>query len=333
MQTGPQACLSRREFVRRAAMGAMAAAAAGRIAGGVPGIAHAVVADGGGIPTLTVEHPVAGVTVAGDRLIAVGGRPGHPRIWSYSFGTGQWQLRAGGAAFPPGTDLMAVSRSGDGLIAAGLIADGESPGRSGPEPALFGSADGNQWSQVETGFEQMPGAFTTVAEMDGAILAVGARFAEPEVGEPVAPIAATSEGGPWTSIALDGLDPTRHGAVTLLARVPEGLLLATTDVTGMSLYMASGPRSSWRHVSAPRLDGGGALVAAAGVGGRAVLAGIDALDRPRFWAGASRGWREVRASAALPATARVMGLTQRAGSLVAAEAGEGASFVGEVAFG
>lgn len=328
MQTGPQACLSRREFVRRAAMGAMAAAAAGRIAGGVPGIAHAAVADGGGIPTLTVEHPVAGVTAAGDRLVAVGGRPGDARIWSCSFGTGQWQLHADGSAFPPGTGLRAVSRSGDGLIAGGWAA-----GPSGPEPALFGSPDGSRWSQVESGLEQVPGVFTAVAEMDGTILAVGARFAEPDVGEPVAPIAAASEGGPWSSITLDGLDPTPHGAVTLLAGVPEGLLLATTDVTGMSLYLSSGIRSSWRHVSVPRLEGGGAIVAAAAVGSRAVLAGIDALDRPRFWAGASRGWREVRASAALPATARVMGLTQRAGSLVAAEAGQGTSFVGEVAFG
>jgi hypothetical protein len=328
MEPSQRARISRREFVRRAAMGAVAAASAGRVGGGIARVARASVADAGGIPTLAVEQPVAGVTAQDGRLVAVGGYPGDPRVWTHSIGAAGWQLDASGSAFPSVTGLRAVSSSAQDLIAAGWAS-----GRSGYEPAIFRSPDGGRWSQVDTGLGSMPGVFTAVTETDGRVLAVGARFAEPEIGEPVAPIAAVAEGASWAPIELEGFGPTPHGAVTLLASTPDGLMLAVTDVTGVSLYRSSGIRSTWLHVGAPRLDGGGALVAAATVGDRVVLAGIDALDRSRFWLETPGGWREVRTSGPLPATARVMGLTHQASSLVAVEAGDDASFVGEVTFG
>ncbi len=327
MGSSPRACLSRREFVRRTAMGAVAAAAAGPILGWRPDLARAVVIGDGRLPTLTVDQPVAGVAAAGGSLFAVGGKEGEPRVWSLGSGAGAWHLEAGGSAFPPGVGLRAVARSGDGVVAVG-----STDGGFGPRPALFRSSDGRSWDQVEAGLGSQPGAFTAVAERDGRLLAVGCRFAEPDVGEPVATIAAVATAGdPWTTIELAGVNRVQHGAATLLASVPEGFLLAVTDVEGLFLYLAAAAQGPWRRIGLPRLEPPASLVAAGAAGTRTALAGIDALDRGRLWLGGSRGWREVQLPASLPSTARVMSLADRTGSsLVAAGEGGGSSFVEEV---
>jgi hypothetical protein len=308
-------------------MGAVAAAAAGPIVGWRPNVARAVVIGDTRLPTLVVDQPVAGVAASGGRLFAVGGHEGEPRVWSLGSGAGAWQLEAGGSAFPSGVGLRAVAASTNGVVAAG-----STDGGSGPRPALFRSADGRSWDQVEAELGSQPGAFTAVAERDGRLLAAGCRFAEPDVGEPVATIAAMAMAGdPWTMIELAGVRPVQHGAATLLASVPEGLLLSVTDIDGLFLYLAATAHGPWRRIGLPRLDPPASLVAAGAAGTRTVLAGIDALDRGRMWLGGSRGWREVQVPASLPSTARVMSLADGAGpSLVAAGEGGGSSFVEEV---
>lgn len=331
MEHQARASVSRREFVRRAAMGAVAAGAAGRLVGWSQDIARATIPSDSAdeVPPLTVDQPVSGVAAAGDRLVAVGGHPGQARVWSHAFGAQGWQVEAVASQFPAGTGLRAVARSADSVVAAGW-----SEGGSGPHPALFRSQGAASWDQVETGMEQMPGSFTAVAGLGGQLLAVGARFAEPDVGEPVAAIAASAPtGGSWSPVSLEGVERTTHGAITLLANVPEGLLLAVTDVTGLALYLAPSALGPWRRIGPPRLEPPAAIVAAGALGTSAVLAAIDSSDNARFFLGGSRRWREVQRPASLPAAARVMDLAYQAGVLVAAGDTGALSFVEEVTVG
>jgi hypothetical protein len=307
-------------------MGAVAAAAAGRISGWGPA-ARAALAGESPLPTLAVDVPVAAVAAAGDRLVAVGGSTGDPMVWSLVPEGTSWELEAGRSAFPTGVGLRSIARSADEIVVVGSI-----HGDAGPRPAIFRSGEALTWERADDGLFPLPGVLTAVAEHDGQLLAVGSRFADPNVGEPIAQIAAVAgPGKPWTRIELVGVDRTRHGAATLLASVPEGLMLAVTDIAGMALYLADRAPGPWRRIGLPRLDPPAAIVAGGPVGSRTVLAALDSLDRARLWLGGSRGWREIQVPGSLPAAARVMGLADRSGSLVAAVEANASSFVEEVA--
>jgi hypothetical protein len=260
-------------------------------------------------------------------MVAVGGDPGDPRVWSLAPDAGAWELAAVASSFPAGTVLKSVAHAAGDVVAVGSTIDG-----SGARPAVFRSSDSQRWRVDESPLGSRAGVLTAIAERAGRLLAVGSRFEEPDVGEPAGMVAVSAApGDPWSAIDLPGVAPTQHGAASLLAAVPEGFLLAVTDVSGLALYTAADAQGPWRRISPPRsLDAPASIVAAGAVGTRTVLAAIDALDRGRLWLGGSRGWRELQVPASLPPAARVVSLADRKDSLVAAGDGDGSSFIEEV---
>lgn len=330
----PPPGLSRREFLRRAGMAAVATAAAGGVYGvtAQTGLARS----GTKIPILDVSAGVTGIAGLGDHLLAVGGHYGEeeakPTVWRYELGDESWVESANSAAFPTGTVLKAVTGLRDVFIAVGhtreldrtqMIVDDET-GRVGripifaTIPAIFSSADGSEWNQVWRGVPGgrlgTLGAVTTTYGAAQA-LTVGSRFLEPGVEESYGLVAMTSsDGRDWKGTRLLGVAPPRHGSVTLLARTSDSALLATRGIRDVSLYTTSG--DAWRRIGAP--SDNVTYVAAGATARTFVLAGVDRSALPRFWKRTTGGWREIGDLPGIPKTASLADFEDVDGSLVAA---------------
>jgi hypothetical protein len=311
--------LSRRAFVRGALLTTVAAAAAATR----PIARGAEVADE--LPPLSVHDPVVGVAARDGALLAVGGHTAAPRAWRLAPAASAWQPVAGDAAFPTATSLLDVAPHPMGFLAAGWRETA-----AGPRPSLLTSSDGTAWTLASLP-QVGHGVCLAVAAKDGAALAVGTTFREASVREPERSVAFASEiGGSWSQVPLDGVAPPTHGAVTMLATARGAFLLATVDVTGSRLFTATSPSGPWRSVSVPKTDQVVSYVAAADTDAGVLLAGIDALDRPRFWLEGSRGWRETTAPTGIAASSHVVGFARTPAALVAAGSDPTGSFVEEV---
>jgi hypothetical protein len=315
--------LSRRAFVRGALVTTVAAAAAAARPISETIARGAEVADE--LPPLAVHDPVVGVAARDRGLLAVGGHTGAPRAWSLAPQASAWQAVAGDAAFPATTSLLDVASHTTGFVAAGWRETA-----AGPRPSLLTSPDGTAWTLASLP-EVGHGVCLTVAAKDGAALAVGTTFREAGVREPQRPVAFVSDvGGSWSQVPLDGVTPPTHGAVTMLAAARGTFLLATVDVTGSRLFSATSPSGPWRSVAAPKADQVVSYVAAADTGAGVLLAGIDAVDRPRYWLEGARGWRETTAPSGIAALSHVVGFARTPAALVAAGSDATGSFVEEV---
>ena len=315
--------LSRRAFVRSALLTSVAAAATAArpihemIARG------ATVADE--VPPLAVHDPVVGVAARGGGLLAVGGHASAPRVWTVASDAHAWSAVAGDGAFPGSTSLLDVAAHATGFLATGWSETAE-----GPRPALFGSPDGSAWEPA-TLPEVGHGVCLAVAANDGGALAVGTTFTEPDVREPVRSVAFVSDiGGAWSEVPLEGVDAPRHGAVTMVTATRAAFLLATVDVGGSRLYASSSASGPWRAIAAPKTDQVVSFLATADTDAGVLLAGIDALDRPRFWTEGARGWRETPAPSGIPASSHVVAFARSPEALVAAGSDTSGSFVEEV---
>ena len=116
----------------------------------------------------------------------------------------------------------------------------------------------------------------------------------------------------------------------MLAAARGAFLLATTDVGGSALYAATSPSGPWRSVASPKSDQVVSFVAAADTAAGVLLAGIDALDRPRYWLEGARGWRETSVPGGLVSSSHVVGFARTTEALVAAGSDAAGSFVEEV---
>jgi hypothetical protein len=267
---------------------------------------------------------VTGVTAARGGLVAVGGESGRPVVWAWEAG-GAWRTVASSTSFPNGGTLSGVAASEGDLVAVGSwVADGVR------RPAAFRSATGGSSWEVVPATPEAAGTLTAVAVAGGRVFAVGTRFAEREVGEPGDLIAGFADADGWRAVEPAGMPRPRHGAATLLAGTAEGALVGITDVDGHRLYFGS-PAGPWRSIATPSVAGSLSIVAAGAAGDRTILAGIDALDRARFWLGGSRGWRETGPPTGLPTGGKVRGFAEPGSDLVAAGVGPTAAFVEEVA--
>ena len=195
---------------------------------------------------------------------------------------------------------------------------------------MFGSPDGSAWEPA-TLPEVGHGVCLAVAANAAGAVAVGTTFTEPDVREPVRSVAFVSDiGGAWSEVPLVGVDAPRHGAVTMVTATRAAFLLATVDVGGSRLYASSSASGPWRAIAAPKTDQVVSFLAAADTDAGVLLAGIDALDRPRFWLEGTRGWRETAAPTGLPTSSHVVAFARSTEALVAAGSDPSGSFVEEV---
>jgi hypothetical protein len=261
-------------------------------------------------------------------------------VWTCRLGDGSWSLSATGRAFPPGTNLSAVGAIGTRLLAVGevrqvsrvqTLIDDRTGVRVdipilGSTPAIFSSVDGARWARVALPAAASGlGAFTRVATTDDdtRALAVGSTFREPGVTEGYGFLAvSSSDGRSWRSIRLPGVEPPRHGAVTLLGRAARETVLGIREAEGTRLHATSGGR--WRSLPVPsRLA---TFLAAGTVDGSLLIAGIDDAGHPRAWKRTTHGWH-VRKLRGLPPDGVVLDVAEIGGGLVAAGSVHGKGFV------
>jgi hypothetical protein len=314
--------LSRRAFVRGALLTSVAAAATA-VRPIAETVARGQTTDE--VPRLDVHDPVVGVASRADGLLAVGGHPAAPRAWRLAPDAAAWQTVAAENAFPETTSLLDVAAHTTGYVAAGWLETA-----TGPRPSLLTSPDGVGWTPTPLP-EIGHGVCLAVAARDGAAMAIGTTFDEPDVREPVRQVAFVSDiGGAWSEVGLEGVAAPRHGAVTMLTAARGAFLLATVDVGGSALYASAAPSGPWRSVATPRSDQPVSFLAATDTAAGVLLAGIDALDRPRYWIEGSRGWRETSSPSGLSTSSHVVGFTRTSQALVAAGSDTAGSFVEEV---
>ena len=316
--------LPRREFLRRSSLGVVALAG---LRGGMhAGRAGSVLAQLARDPAQVMpSQPVAAIAVLGRTVVAIGGVRGDARVWIRSDPHRPWAQVAGPESFPEGTALTCLAVARDRAVAVGC---------SGPEhhtmPAAFSSDDLRSWP-VEPGIPSAPGVITGIAFSGDRGLAVGSRYAEPDVEEPVGTIAfRRGLGRRWVRTTLHGVRPVRHGAITLLSTAGDRLILGLTDVLGPSMYSAPGVEGPWRHIGAPRAGVPIAPVAAASVDGSTLLAGIDARDQARFWRLEGWSWIEVDRPTGVGPTVKVRSLRRSGEDLLIAGSQGHAGFLREV---
>jgi hypothetical protein len=315
----------RREFLRRSALGtvALAALGTGLHAAGAGSVLAQLVDDPA--DAAMPDHPVAAVAVLGGQVVAVCGVRGDARVWQRSGLDRVWNQVAGPEAFPEGTALTGLAIHHGRAVAVGC-----SGSHHVTRPAVFSSHDLRSWPR-EVGIPEIAGILTGIAFAGGHGLAVGVRFAEPDVEEPVETVAfRRGSARRWVRTTPHGVRPVRHGSVTLLAGDGDRLVLGLTDVQGLALYAAPGVEGPWRSVGAPRVDVPVAPVAATSVGGSTLLAGIDARDRARFWRQSGRSWIEVGPPAGVGPSVKVHGLRRDGGDLLVAGSRGHAGFLREV---
>ncbi len=320
--------LPRREFLRRSSLGAVALAALGSgIGAGRAGAILSQLADDPehAMSPDALAQPVAAVAVWGRHVIAVGGVRGDPRVWRRTDLANRWAQVAGPEDFADGTALTGLSVHAGTAVVVGCAGSDHHA-----HPVVLSSTDLRTWV-TEPGIGSIPGVLTGVAFAGGRGLAVGARFAERDVEEPIETIAfRRGLAGRWVTTSLHGVRPVQHGAVTLLAGVADRLILGLTDVQGLTLYSSPGVEGPWRSIGAPQPGLPVAPVAAAPVGGSVLLAGIDARDSARFWRHVGRSWIEVDPPAGVGSSVRVRSLRRSTGGLLVAGSRGDGGFLREV---
>lgn len=236
-------------------------------------------------------------------LVAVGGAERNPAVWTLQISDAAWELTASAPGFPEGTTLQAVTAFGRSILAAGsvsilererVIRDAndqpviESVYRM--QPAIFLSPDGHSWDQVLLG-DSVGADVSGLAVSSGGteVIAIGSRLPEPGVGQAAGVLAwASRDGRSWTTPADIDFPTTGHGGITLFTNVEERLLLAGWGVDGASFLAVSKDGRTWATL-APPTGAYNSLLAAVGVSGRVLLAGMDDLGRPRWWIGDGSG--------------------------------------------
>jgi hypothetical protein len=333
--------LSRREFIRRGAIGGVGAAVAATAYGaGLRRNSAVIVRD---VPTLETPGQVSAVATVSDLLIAVGSLDHQPAVWVHALGGSSWSLSATGSSFPGGTVLAAAAGVGDGFVVVGYTSElsreeviiDDSTGLPvripvyATIPAIFHSGDGSVWRQVQRAAPGAElGAFGSVAVLnDGRALAIGHRSIEPGVGGPYGLVAMESrDGKAWSAAGIPGVVPPRHGSVTLLATIDRSAVLATRGIRETGLYRAE--TDGWKRIDPPAEQV--TYKAAGPSAGAFLLAGVDDRARSRMWKRTADSWSEVLRLAGLPEGGTVVDLAGVGGSLVAVSHHEGRSFVTEV---
>jgi hypothetical protein len=339
--------VSRREFLKGAAMATVATAAASTSYGAI--LRDGPAAHHRKIPALAMSGHVTGIAAVGDRLVAVGDRveegASQPVVWTCRLGDEWWSLAATKLGFPPGTVLASVTGIGERIVAAGHARDvsgvqtivDDTTGRSmdlpifASIPAIFSSADAARWVQVARGAPgDTLGMFRGVAIMNegGRALAVGSRFLEPGVTEGYGLVAMESaDGWTWESARLPGVAQPRHGSVTLVARVRHSVLLGAREVRDSKLYLCTGV--TWRRAEVPARNV--TYTAAAATDRGLILAGIDDSGAARSWRRERERWSEIGRLPGIPDGARLADFEELAGALVVAGSHEGTGFVRQLA--
>ena len=290
-----------------------------------------------------MHDSVAGIAASPTRLVAVGSISDVASAWVHRFGDRSWS-RAPASAFPPGATVSAITSLSGAFLAAGHVRQvaraqtiiDDRTGRAvvfpvlESVPVIFRSADGRVWERVESAVPGVRwGAFTAIAARgDGSeAIAIGSRFLEPGITEGHGLIAmVTRDGLTWEEAELPGVAPPVHGGPTLLARVGARTLMGTRALRTTALYETSGGR--WRRVPAPSPDA--SYVAAAGTERSFLLAGVDAMARPRFWQRIQGGWRERPDVGASVGGGWLADLESVDGSLIGAGSHDGDGFVRSV---
>lgn len=334
--------VDRREFLRRAAMVSVATAIAGSTYGRGRGSSAL---ETNKIPPLDASGRVTGITGLPDRLIAVGHDPSGVAVWTYKFGDRSWSQSASDSSFPTETHLAGVAAADGRAYAAGsvsrllesrtvyrIVGAQDQEGHDAKvkpvvvpihqtSPAVFSSRDGENWERVLDGIPGIRGGvLSAVAASDGGkrITAVGSEHLEPDVEEGYGLVAVASlDGRVWERVQLKGVAPPRHGDISLLAQMGQKLFLATTGFQSTKLYVRSMIGGSWQQVAGPKVKGPVSYVAAGTVTGSPYLAGVDHLDRARYWQATGSIWRETGPPGHFDPTARLSGMKRIGGSLIA----------------
>jgi hypothetical protein len=338
--------LGRRDFIRRATMAALATGVGSVIYGF--GVRRGTAEAGEAVAPLRIRGVVTGITAVDDGLVAVGTRPrggiSEPAVWRYRAADATWSSPSGAHSFPKGTSLAGIAAVENTLVAVGDVAGlarvqtilDDETGQPmlipvyAVVPAIFASFDAITWREVIRGMpEATLGSFGAVAttQNGGQALAVGSRALEPGVSEPYGLVAAASaNGSSWRQTHLAGVVEPRHGLVTLLARVGESLVLATSGIRESTLYRGS--EAGWSRIVAPAADV--SYTAAGGTDTDFVVAGLDSLGKPRMWRRLDTGWHELADPFARASHGPITALEAFNGSLVAAQVAEGGGTISTI---
>lgn len=342
--TGDAATMERREFLRRAALVGVATASATWAAR-----SPRALASHDSVPPLDVIGVVHDVAATSFGLLAVGAADDGPAAWTYRTGAQAWNRVASANDFPEGTSITTGVEFASDLFTAGSVTKHVATGRTITDenqnqvevieehttPAVFRSADsGNTWERVVSETSKAPAAFLAVsAVLANRLVVVGGLYPEVDVEEPHGLLAlASSDGQSWREVSLNGVTPPSHGDASLFAHEAGEYALATSGFNTTKIYFYSSAENSWDEKPAPKSpDGYVSLVALGAADGEFLIAGVDQLDRARYWRGGSSGWREVPAPNGVLAGSKVTGFESYDEGLVAAGQSDGGkAYVREV---
>lgn len=335
--------LERREFLRRAAILALATSA------NVPAFAHAfegTLQGGGGIPPLQVPGSVVGIVSRPGQFIALVNGVEGPSLWVHTRGDQSWSNAATAANFPEGTRLGGFSSLDGMLVAVGLLETAletvtviDENGQSvevhthRSDPAIFVSTDVSSWEQVLKETWDQGGLLGAVTPIRGGtgFLAVGSSFYAAEVEEPYGIIALHSaDGRQWEKVSLPGFRRPSHGDISLLVGVEDDVLIGTTGFTTTKLYRANSAARTWQEISAPPSEGPITYVAGAFLEGKLVVVTIDYLDRVAFWDWDGLTWSLISFPKGVSENARVAGFHRTNEGLLAYGSAEKRALVTQV---
>ena len=178
-----------------------------------------------------LSAPIAGVVLAGDRYVGVGGtytpEGDIGMIWTSSDGT-TWEP-VGDPADYEGVSFSSVAWDGDAFLATGYrtVANSDAPGDNTVRPESWVSSDGVSWERGgeigparETGEVANPGA--PVAGGSGWVAGGSIWILQENLQRPA--FFTSTDGREWTTIELDGVVSGSLGTLLALA---DGRLFAT----------------------------------------------------------------------------------------------------------
>ncbi len=334
------AATDRREFLKRGLMVTVATVAASNRFGHLARAAQQAT-----VPPLEVPGVVTGLAVQPHRVVAVAQSADGPHVWEHIFETSSWSEIADPGSFPEGTLLLSAASFREAVVAVGGVRHVASrrtvvdeQGNSvdveviQTDVAAFYSEDGSRWIRVlDNPPDVKGGVLTAIAAVDRrmSLFALGGTFPEAGVQQSYEMLSFESRTGlDWRRFPPEGVVSPRD--VTVLAEVGDGFLLATTGIDGSAIYRSGADGRSWRKQQVPVSDVPISFVAAGPSENQILLAGIDDLDRARYWLGDGRNWTEVRRPEGITADARFTGLYAVREALVGTGSEHERGFVREV---
>jgi hypothetical protein len=217
----------------------------------------------------------AGITVFGDRFVAVGSdgaSPGRAQAWTSMDGVTWEPATVTDAA--EGTAMSAVTSLGTGLVAVGTAT---SEGAAGPDQvAAWSSVDGLTWQPASVRRASRDGLGASVSDLAtgpaGSLALAG--FIGQDLGDQR--LYRTTDGLTWAPQRISGTGDIIWSA---LASTPDGYLLIGSTSRGRPRTMRSADGETWERVStAPRglLDAASAPTGPTiGITDRRILATAD----------------------------------------------------------